>query len=145
MYVTDVVSPEAWMLFCLLLELNLWRIYQYRILQVWQLVFADISINGWVINFDENAFFDGSWQIFIFSAHDAKIVNGIIKYSFSLFITIQGLLSSVNMQLFGFLKFMETCLKHALGNGVQRTMNYHDHLLPIYTVNVMRMKYYSLI
>ena len=31
MYVTDAVSPEAWMLFGLLLELKLWWIHQYLI------------------------------------------------------------------------------------------------------------------
>ena len=48
---------------------------------VWQLVFAYIFIKGWVINSEENGFFDRSCQTFIISALDAKIVSGIIMTS----------------------------------------------------------------
>ena len=45
---------------------------------MWQLVFVYISIKGWVIYSDEDGFFDGSWQIMIFSAHNAEVVDKCI-------------------------------------------------------------------
>ena len=46
-----------------------------------KLVFAYISIKGWVIHSDEDGFFDGSCQIMIFSAHNAEVVDGYIMTS----------------------------------------------------------------
>ena len=40
-----------------------------------------IPIEGWVINSDENGFFDGSCKILKFFAHNAKIVNRYIMTS----------------------------------------------------------------
>ena len=59
-----------------LLELKLWWNHQHLIPYVWQLVFACIPIKGWVIISDKNDLFDRSCQIFLFSAHNVKIVNG---------------------------------------------------------------------
>ena len=53
----------------------------YLIPYIWQLIFAYISDKGWVINSDEDGFFDGSCQIMIFSVHYAKVVDGYIMTS----------------------------------------------------------------
>ena len=67
MYVPGVVSQTATMLYgCLQFQ---W-IHQHFMPYVWQLVFAYISIQGWVIGSDEDGVFDGSCQILDFSAHN---------------------------------------------------------------------------
>ena len=71
----------ALMLFGLLLEPKLRWIHQYLISYVWQLVFVYISIKGCVINSDENGFFDGSCQIWMFSAHNVEVINICIMTS----------------------------------------------------------------
>ena len=48
---------------------------------MWQLVFAYISIMEWVIHSDEDGFFDGSFQIVIFSAHNAEVDDRYIMTS----------------------------------------------------------------
>ena len=48
---------------------------------MWQLVFAYISIMGWVIHSDEDGFFDGSCQIVILFAHNAEVVYRYIMTS----------------------------------------------------------------
>ena len=48
---------------------------------MWQLVFAYISIKGWVIHSDDDGFFHGSCQIVIFSAHNAVVVDRYIMTS----------------------------------------------------------------
>ena len=45
---------------------------------MWQLVFAYISIKGWVIHSEEDGFFGGSCQIMIFSTHNAEVVDRYI-------------------------------------------------------------------
>ena len=47
------------------------------------------SIKGWVINSDENSFFDGSCQILKFSAHNAEVINRYIMTS-GLMIVMDG-------------------------------------------------------
>ena len=65
---------EALMLSGLLLESKLRQIHQYLMSYVWQFVFVYISIKGWVINSDENGFFDRLCQNLIFSACNAEVV-----------------------------------------------------------------------
>ena len=48
---------------------------------MWQVVFAYISFKGWVIHSDEDGFFDGSFKIVIFSAHNAEVVDRYITTS----------------------------------------------------------------
>ena len=45
------------------------------------MLFACISVQGWVTDSDENDFFDGSCNILVFSAHIAKIVNRYVMAS----------------------------------------------------------------
>ena len=66
-----VMSPKPWCYLACLPEPKLRWIHQYLIQYVWQLVFVYISIKGWVMNSDENGFFDGSCKILIFSAYSA--------------------------------------------------------------------------
>ena len=42
---------------------------------MWQLVFAYIFVQGWVIDSDENGFFGGCSYISVFSTHNAKMFN----------------------------------------------------------------------
>ena len=42
---------------------------------MWQLVFANISIQGWVIDSDQHGFSDGSGHALVFPAHYAEIVQ----------------------------------------------------------------------
>ena len=48
---------------------------------MWQMVFASISIKGWVIHSDGAGFFAGSGKIMIFSADNAEVVDGYIMTS----------------------------------------------------------------
>ena len=43
---------------------------------MWQLVFANIPIEGWVIGSDQHSFFDGSGHALVFPVHFAEIVQG---------------------------------------------------------------------
>ena len=42
---------------------------------MWQLVFANISIQGWVIDSDYHSLLDGSGNALVFPAHYAEIVQ----------------------------------------------------------------------
>ena len=67
--------------FGLLLEHKLRWIHMYLMRYIWQLVFAYISIKGWIIHSDEDGFIDGSCQIMIFSVHNAEFVDRYIMTS----------------------------------------------------------------
>ena len=43
---------------------------------MWQLVFANIPIEGWAIDSDQRSFFDGSGHALLFPAYNAEIVKG---------------------------------------------------------------------
>ena len=43
---------------------------------MWEVVFPNVPVQGWVVDPDEHGFFDGSCHIVIFSAQDLKIVHG---------------------------------------------------------------------
>ena len=44
---------------------------------MWQLLVANISIQGWVVDSDQHGFSDGSGHALIFPAHYAEIVQGM--------------------------------------------------------------------
>ena len=48
---------------------------------MWQLVLAYISVQGWVIDPYVNGVFDGSCNVLVLSAHNAKIVNRYVMTS----------------------------------------------------------------
>ena len=43
---------------------------------MWEVVFPNVPVQGWVVDPDEHGFFDGSCHIVIFSAQDLEIVHG---------------------------------------------------------------------
>ena len=43
---------------------------------VWQMVFANIFVKGWIINSDVQSLFYGSQKVLTFSSHYFKVVNG---------------------------------------------------------------------
>ena len=63
------------------LSLRLWWIHQYLIPLCVAVGICYIPIKGWVIDCDDNGFFDGSCQIMIFFDQNAKIVNRYIMTS----------------------------------------------------------------
>ena len=48
---------------------------------MWHLVFAYVSIKRWVIDSDQDWYFDGSSNIRLLSAHNAEIFNGEVMNS----------------------------------------------------------------
>ena len=45
---------------------------------VWQMVFANILVKGWIINSDIQSLFYGSQEVLTFSSHYFKVVNSDI-------------------------------------------------------------------
>ena len=45
---------------------------------VWQMVFANVFVKGWIINSDIQSLFYGSQEVLTFSSHYFKVVNGDI-------------------------------------------------------------------
>ena len=48
---------------------------QNLIPDVWQVVFAYVSIQGWIIDPNVESFFDGSHHVLVLSPHYAKIIS----------------------------------------------------------------------
>ena len=46
---------------------------------MWEVVFPNVPVQGWVVDPDEHGFFDGSCHIVIFSAQDLEIVHTIAQ------------------------------------------------------------------
>ena len=57
-----------------LFKLAFWWLDQYLIPDMWQLVFANIFIQGWVIDFNQHGFSDGPSHVVVFPAHYAEVV-----------------------------------------------------------------------
>ena len=57
-----------------LFKFEFWLVHQHLIPYMWQLVFAYISIQGWVIDSDENGFFDSNSNVLILPLHNAEVV-----------------------------------------------------------------------
>ena len=48
---------------------------------MWQMVLANISIQGWIIDPDAESFFDGSHKVLVLSPHYAEVVYANHKHS----------------------------------------------------------------
>ena len=47
---------------------------QHLIPDVWQLVLAYVSIQGWIVDLNVESFFDGSHYVLVLSYHYAKVI-----------------------------------------------------------------------
>ena len=64
-----------WMFIYYLFKFKFWWLDQHLIPDMWQLVFANISIKGWVINSNQHGFSDGHSHVLVFPAHYAEILQ----------------------------------------------------------------------
>ena len=59
-----------------LFQLKFWVLFRTSSHSVRQMVFAYISIEGWIIHPDVNSFFYGSDEVLILSPHNAEVLDG---------------------------------------------------------------------